>query len=224
MSRNPSSPVQKGSVVRVDTRRGTVIIQPDDGGKDITISADSAPPLAEGDRITYDAVTIKGETSALNIRMIEMGNVISDDDIFGNLVAQGDLAGMMAMPNLKDRIKAVDDEGWTPLHWAALYGHQDISRFLIAQGAEIDAKSKINETPLMVAAECRHKNVFMILLEAGADAGHARHNGDTAADILKAHKADDMLADMREHLAQRASVLQKPLEIMPSPTIRKRSP
>lgn len=224
MPKTPQASPQNGRIARVDMKRGTIAIKPDDGGKEIIIASETAPPLAEGDRIVYDAVTIKGETSALNIRAAEIDTDISDDDKFSNLIAQGDLAGMMAMLALKDRIKTTDDEGWTPLHWAALYGHKDISLFLIAQGADIDATSKIGETPLMVAAECRHQNVFMLLLEAGAQTSMTRRNGDAAADILKSHKADDMLAQLREHLTLRETVLQKPLDIKPSPTIRKRVP
>ncbi len=225
MSAAPQDGRLNGSVVRIDTRRDTLIIRPDTGGLDIIVAAHTAPPLNVGDKITYNSVTIKGKAAALDIQPRAAEEpAISADDKFTNLIAQGDLAGMMQTPNLRDRIRTPDDEGWTPLHWAALYGHAEIAGFLIVHGADIDAPSKKNETPLMIAAEGRQKAVFIALLDAGARTDLTRENGDTAQDILKDHKAHDMIADLRAHIVTRATVLQKPLDIMPSPTIRKRAP
>ena len=62
------------------------------------------------------------------------------DEVFCNLVGRGDLAGMMATPALHQRVQGRDAEGWTPLHWAALYGHAECAGFLIAFGADVDAR------------------------------------------------------------------------------------
>jgi ankyrin repeat protein len=149
---------------------------------------------------------------------------IGIDEKFTNLIAQGDLAAMMSFPDLPARVRASDDEGWTPLHWAALYGHAECVGFLIAHGAPVDAQSHKGETPLMIAAESRQKSVFAVLLAAGAREDLVRENGDTAAAILREQKADDFLTLLREALAERGSVLQKAVAVLPSPTIRKRLP
>lgn len=149
---------------------------------------------------------------------------ISADERFSNLIARGDLAAMMETPDLRARLSGTDDEGWTPLHWAALYGHAEIAGFLLASGADADAVSKKGETPLMIAAESLHLPAFAVLLEAGARCDLKRNSGDTVADILGAQNAQDFLDTLRDQLALRASVLQKPLQISPSPVIRKRTP
>ncbi|MDP2205459.1 MAG: ankyrin repeat domain-containing protein [Alphaproteobacteria bacterium] len=147
---------------------------------------------------------------------------ITIDEKFSNLIAQGDLATMMSFPDLPARVQARDDEGWTPLHWAALYGHADCAGFLIAHGAPVDAQSHRGETPLMIAAESRQKSAFAVLLAAGAREDLTRENGDTAASILREQKADDFLSVLRDALAERSSVLQKAVSVLPSPTVRKR--
>lgn len=149
---------------------------------------------------------------------------ITIDEKFSNLIAQGDLATMMSFPDLPTRVQARDDEGWTPLHWAALYGHADCAGFLLAHGAPVDAASHKGETPLMIAAESRQKSVFAVLLAAGAREDLTRENGDTAAAILRDQKADDFLSILRDALAERGSVLQKAVSVLPSPTVRKRLP
>lgn len=225
MTSDPQEGRFTGSVVRIDARRDTLVIRPDTGGVDIIVAAHTAPPLNVGDNVTYARVTIKGKTAALDIKpRVAEEPAISADDKFTNLIAQGDLAGMMQTADLHARINARDEEGWAPLHWAALYGYAEIAGFLIAHGADIDAPSKKQETPLMIAAEGMQKSVFAVLLDAGARTDLQRANGDSLIDILKDHKADKMIADLRDHLAIRGSVLQKPLDILPSPNIRKRAP
>lgn len=149
---------------------------------------------------------------------------IGIDDKFTNLIAQGDLAAMMSFPDLPARVRTTDAEGWTPLHWAALYGHAECAGFLIAHGAPVDAPSHKGETPLMIAAESRQKAVFAVLLAAGAREDLARENGDTAAAILREQKAEDMIAVLRDALAERGSVLQKTVSVLPLPAVRKRLP
>lgn len=52
--------------------------------------------------------------------------------------------------NLSDtsKINAVDSEGNTPLHLAAYKGHSDLVALLIAKGADVEARNKLNQTPL----------------------------------------------------------------------------
>lgn len=72
-------------------------------------------------------------------------------------------------------------EGETPLHNAAEYGKNDVVKYLIKQGARVDARDKIGCTPLHLACrspynkkqgEAKLKTV-KLLIKAGADVSAA---------------------------------------------------
>ena len=49
-------------------------------------------------------------------------------------------------------ITATDSDGWTLLHWAARCNKRtDVIELLLEHGADVDAKTNDNETPLLVA-------------------------------------------------------------------------
>ena len=64
-------------------------------------------------------------------------------------------------------VNATDDRGSTPLLEAARYGHDDITRVLIAAGADLKAKDKDGKTALMLAIQGDHDEVVRVLKQAG---------------------------------------------------------
>lgn len=64
-------------------------------------------------------------------------------------------------------VNATDERGSTPLLEAARYGHEDISRVLIAAGADIKAKDNDGKTALMLAVQGNHDEVVRVLKQAG---------------------------------------------------------
>jgi ankyrin repeat protein len=83
---------------------------------------------------------------------------------------------------------AVNRPGWTPLHYAAASGDEDIARLLIKRGAKIDAVSPPASgayTPLMMAAREAHPDMVAFLTQQGANPRLTNSEGLTAAQIAE---------------------------------------
>jgi len=65
--------------------------------------------------------------------------------------------------------KAIDADGWTPLHWAARCGQPEAAEFLLQHGAKVDARTASADTPLLLAAAYAGHEVAAVLLAHGAD-------------------------------------------------------
>ncbi len=95
-------------------------------------------------------------------------------------------------------------DGWTPLHLASFFGHNDLALKLIERGAQVDARSTnaMKNTPLHAASAGRKAGLVQLLLERGADVNArqqggwtslhgAAQNGDRAiVELLLAHGAE----------------------------------
>ena len=67
----------------------------------------------------------------------------------------------------KGDVTARDDDGMTPLHWAACCGRKDMAELLLANKAEVNAKNAHNETPLHKAAINGRKDMVELLRQHG---------------------------------------------------------
>ncbi|KLU92670.1 hypothetical protein MAPG_11614 [Magnaporthiopsis poae ATCC 64411] len=63
----------------------------------------------------------------------------------------------------------VQDDGWTPLQWAAENGLETVARLLLDRGADKDAGDGSSSTPLHRATKNGHEAVTRLLVQAGAD-------------------------------------------------------
>ena len=79
----------------------------------------------------------------------------------------------------------VNKPGWTPLHYAATGGHLDIMRLLLEEHAFVDAQSPNGTTPLMMAASYGSPEAVKLLIEAGADLRMRNQKGMTALDFAQ---------------------------------------
>lgn len=117
-----------------------------------------------------------------------------DLDVF-EAAAIGDVERLRAVlgedPTL---VTAWSEDGFTPLHFAAFFGHPEAARLLIQRGADLEARSTneqfaLDASPLHSAAAAGQREVCEILLDAGADVNAVQHGGFTA--LIDAEQRED---------------------------------
>jgi uncharacterized protein len=71
----------------------------------------------------------------------------------------------------RDFANMPDESGYTPLHYAAYFGHAEAARYLLGIGAQVDAISMdpLRNQPLHAAATSGHAEIVGLLLDGGAD-------------------------------------------------------
>lgn len=128
-----------------------------------------------------------------------------DHDDIHTAAKAGDNDEVGAILSMDNRLtRAVDADGWTPLHLAAHYGHTAVVETLLANNADVHARSEnyMRNQPLHAAAAGRRLETARLLLRAGADANatqaggfvplhSAAQSGDCElVELLVAHGAD----------------------------------
>jgi len=95
----------------------------------------------------------------------------------------------------------VNEPGWSALHYAAAGPNEHLVRWLVGQGADIDARSPNGTTPLMMAAGYGGLSGAGILIAAGADVTLRNDHQLSAADFARRAGQDEM-ADKLDQLAR----------------------
>jgi uncharacterized protein len=115
----------------------------------------------------------------------ELAAARSDLDVF-EAAAIGDVERLRAIldddPSL---VNEWSEDGFTPLHFAAFFGHPEAARLLAERGADLEARSTneqfaLDARPLHSAAAAGEREVCEVLLDAGADVNAVQHGGYTA--------------------------------------------
>lgn len=89
--------------------------------------------------------------------------------IMHDLAREGDLLSAEVLFDAGHEVDSPNDEGRRPIHEAAFFGHADMVRFLLANGANINAEVKpFGHTPLYLAAQQSRYEVMEELIRKGA--------------------------------------------------------
>eukprot|EP00672_Neobodo_designis_P008447 CAMPEP_0174854922 /NCGR_PEP_ID=MMETSP1114-20130205/32018_1 /TAXON_ID=312471 /ORGANISM="Neobodo designis, Strain CCAP 1951/1" /LENGTH=412 /DNA_ID=CAMNT_0016089631 /DNA_START=44 /DNA_END=1282 /DNA_ORIENTATION=+ len=81
----------------------------------------------------------------------------------------------------KERLNEADRNKCTALHKCAHDGGLRVAKWLVEQGADVDAKDIHETTPLLVAAKMSRIDVCELLIKSGADVTHVDERGNSAA-------------------------------------------
>lgn len=95
-------------------------------------------------------------------------------------------------------INAGDNQGKTPLMWAAETGQMDMTRTLLQAGASVNAGNVFGWTALIGAAYEGREGTVQILLENGADVNVRDNDGKTAMMRAKGDTVRHILANAEE--------------------------
>lgn len=113
---------------------------------------------------------------------------------------------MAAVQALLAKGAAVNRSGWTPLHYAAASGDNEIALLLLRRGASVDAVSPLKSgsyTPLMMAAREGHDITAKLLIDHGADPGRTNSEGLTAVELAERAGRSTAAASIAQHAARR---------------------
>lgn len=78
-------------------------------------------------------------------------------------------------------INAYSDDGYTALHLAAFFGHREVARLLLNNGADSEAISNndMEARPLHSAAAAEDTSAAFLLIDHGAEVNSRQHGGWT---------------------------------------------
>ena len=91
----------------------------------------------------------------------------------------------------------INKTGWTPLHYAATNGNNEIVKFLVDHAAYIDAESPNGSTPLMMAARGGHIETVKLLLDEGADMRLKNQQGMTVIDFAERYHQKEIAEGLK---------------------------
>ena len=150
----------------------------------VLIGRKSDPTLRDNDGWTLLHYAAKGGNDVIIEKLLSLGLDIDSRRMdgatplmIGALCARLDafsvLIGRKSDPTLRD------GDGWTLLHYAAKGGNDVIIEKLLSLGLDIDSRSSIGETPLMIAACEGSLDAFSVLIERKSDPTLKNNDGRT---------------------------------------------
>ena len=123
---------------------------------------------------------------------------MSDSQLI-DAVKTGQLAKVEEALNAGADIHQQDEQGWTPLNWAAGKGSVEIVSLLLNRGADVFRTGRDQRTPYKIAVAAKHTDVAR-LLEKAEQAANGASGDSTSRDYARAYLLGELrkFSDWRE--------------------------
>jgi len=117
------------------------------------------------------------------------------------LTALGRSADVARLLDAGAALEGRSTDGFTPLQYAAFFGHEAVVRLLVERGADVNAAADnpMKVQPLHSAAAIGSVDICRRLLEAGADANGQQQAGYTALMSAALHGNEALVRLLLEH-------------------------
>ena len=149
-----------------DKERFTVAFSLPEGWKKFEVTV--LKNAGAGDPVRVGEIDTQKIQTALAVARIQDGALV------------GDLAGIQALLDQQPELVASHDMyGFTPLHFAAIKGQEELVQLLLAHKADIEAQTSSGTTALNLAARNGRKTVVELLLANKANINATDNNGWT---------------------------------------------
>jgi ankyrin repeat protein len=99
-----------------------------------------------------------------------------------------------ALLNKGADVNEVGKSDFTPLHWAAYYGYEEMAQLLLERGANLNAQAGKYGTPLTLSAQYGFTEVARLLLARGANPSIPGYDGKTALQLAEEGQFTDIVA------------------------------
>lgn len=127
---------------------------------------------------------LNGMTTAAQLPKVRRQRCLTHEEkLLWQAASRGDLSAVHRLVPTSDIDQTDDDNGFTALHYASLFGHSQVVRALLEAGAHVNARDQQGWTPLMWASAVGHDRVVDCLIQHGGSTQARTHKGFTFDDL-----------------------------------------
>ena len=85
-----------------------------------------------------------------------------------------------------------DNDGWTALHWCAMWNRPGILRMLIEAGADLNVQNNYGRNALHVCAVNNRSEIAKMLIDAGADKTIPNNDGKRPYELAESKELKEL--------------------------------
>lgn len=137
----------------------------------------------------------------LSVSTPALAHVNAPADVNRELIAasaHGQLWRVQALVENGGNVNWRDEEGYTPMTWAAQHGHAPVVEYLLSRYAAVNPADRTGYTPLMWAAQEGHAGVVELLLRRGANPYVTDQRGANALSLARMAGHERIYSILRE--------------------------